>query len=545
MGIEQFPKLVSRLAQLGESQRALKTDDDLVRQLQSLHELHQQGGLTTPEFAAAKARLLAPPPPPKPQAPTSFSVLDYGADPSGSTDSTEAINSAVAAASRRGKEPCQPSYLCGLSIPTLLFPAGVYLISAPIQGDALYGLSCGIRGDGHAIIRQLNSSSDIFVATGLWRWTLSGLTLDGGANQVHIGNDNINTGFYEISDMVFSNASNTSIRTTPKTASTQITVSRSEFLVTQRVVVNYADKFVFADSWVEVGCPNTGDAGGSSCVRGRAVFENHVSLTIERMVGVPIPGGASQEGLPGFDLRWVDNYGYLKAVDSRFGGEGGGITIVVNKASFLEPTPPADAKTLPQGTRLSRLPQGSTIILERCEVDSYGSARNVQPERRSCIWLEQIPSVLIVRDSAGFAYAPSFGPPANFSLVKVDPNLIEGPQLAFAAQHERILTFEINEANNWCLPQPFLLVLLPFPQEMCCCEQVSAELCGFAGADAAVGRAQGVRRRAAAIRALAAEPVRHSAAPAWQRDDAARGHGMAVRSGWRARELGHDRAAAH
>ena len=104
-------------------------------------------------------------------------------------------------------------------------------------------------------------------------------------------------------------------------------------------------------------------------------------------------------------------------------------------------------------------------VIERCEVDSYGSARNVQPERRSCIWLEQIPSVLIVRDSAGFAYAPSFGPPANFSLVKVDPSLIEGPQLAFAAQHERILTFEINEANNWCLPRTFILVLLPFPSE--------------------------------------------------------------------------------
>jgi hypothetical protein len=61
---------------------------------------------------------------------------------------------------------------------------------------------------------------------------------------------------------------------------------------------------------------------------------------------------------------------------------------------------------------------GATVVIERCEVDSYGSARGVQPERRSNIWLEQIPSVLIVRDSQGFAYAPSFGPPANMSLVR-------------------------------------------------------------------------------------------------------------------------------
>ena len=62
--------------------------------------------------------------------------------------------------------------------------------------------------------------------------------------------------------------------------------------------------------------------------------------------------------------------------------------------------------------------KGATVVIERCEVDSYGSARGVQPERRSNIWLEQIPSVLIVRDSQGFAYAPSFGPPANMSLVR-------------------------------------------------------------------------------------------------------------------------------
>ena len=37
--------------------------------------------------------------------------------------------------------------------------------------------------------------------------------------------------------MAFSNASNTSIRTMPKTASTQITISRCEFMATQRVVV--------------------------------------------------------------------------------------------------------------------------------------------------------------------------------------------------------------------------------------------------------------------------------------------------------------------
>ena len=116
---------------------------------------------------------------------TTFNVLDYGADPTAGNDSTVAINTAVAAASHQAREPCSPVYLCGLSAPTLWFPAGEYVISGPITGAG-----CSVRGDGHAIIRQINRSSDIFVAEGAWRWELSGLTLDGGANQVHIGNSN-------------------------------------------------------------------------------------------------------------------------------------------------------------------------------------------------------------------------------------------------------------------------------------------------------------------------------------------------------------------
>jgi hypothetical protein len=436
---------------------ALAADEPSVsEQLRALFELHQQGGLTAGEFTEAKAAVLRPPVRavpdsslPHPGAYT-YNVLDYGADNTGRADSTAAINAAVTAASSAARVPCQPAYLCGMSVPTLWFPAGQYSISGPLAGDPKFGLSCSVRGDGHAVIVQTNSSSDIFVAEGLWRWELSGLTLVGGANQVHIGNNNINTGFYQISDMVFSNASNTSIRTTARTASTQVTISRCEFLLTQRVVVNHCDKMAFLDCWVEVGCPNQGDSGGPACIHGRAVFENYVALNIERMVGVPIPGGSTQEGLPGYNLRWIDNYGYIKAVDSRFGGEGGGITVVVNKASFLEPTPKPDEKSLPNGTKFSALPQGSTIILERCEVDSYGSARGVQPEFRSSIWLEQIPSVLIVRDSQGFAYAPAFGPPSNFSIVAVDPLLELDWQLEYAAQFENLLTFEIGLANNWC-----------------------------------------------------------------------------------------------
>ena len=43
----------------------------------------------------------------------------------------------------------------------------------------------------------------------------------------------------------------------------------------------------------------------------------------------------------------------------------------------------------------------------------------------------------------------------------MDPSLIDGPQLAFAARYERILTFDINEANNW-----FPLTFADLPEPM-------------------------------------------------------------------------------
>ena len=127
-----MPSLVSTVAACLPLLLCCGADQSLVAQLQSLHALHQEGGLTSPEFAAAKARLLAAPQT-QTTAPPSLSVVDYGADPSGRNDSTVAINKAVAAASARVTEPCQPVYLCGLSVPTLFFPAGEYVFRAIIR----------------------------------------------------------------------------------------------------------------------------------------------------------------------------------------------------------------------------------------------------------------------------------------------------------------------------------------------------------------------------------------------------------------------------
>ena len=69
--------------------------------------------------------------------------------------------------------------------------------------------------------------------------------------------------------------------------------------------------------------------------RNKAIFENHDKLTLLRLVGVPQPQA-------GHNSRWIDNgpgkgnpSALLVARDCRFGGEAGGMTVVVNRQSFL------------------------------------------------------------------------------------------------------------------------------------------------------------------------------------------------------------------
>ena len=49
----------------------------------------------------------------------------------------------------------------------------------------------------------------------------------------------------------------------------------------------------------------------------KALFVNRGFMILEKMLGVPSPSIGS---------RWIDNWSYLTARDSRFGGEGGGMT---------------------------------------------------------------------------------------------------------------------------------------------------------------------------------------------------------------------------
>ena len=293
---------------------------------------------------------------------TQWSVLDFGAVGDGEHDDTNAIQTALhfaGLATRGDYAGISQGGHASLQHPTLLFPRGTYRISRAlhVNGGVDGSRPCDLkvhdtnqscvcpawlRGES-ALLMQSNASADILFNPDVWRWKVSGLHFVGGRNHIYAGNNDTDKSFVTVSDCLFANASSAAIRTMGPawwdaaaaedqgpyfrgTASTQFTVRSSQFYSNEQVAVNWVDQMVVEDVWVERAGPN-----GSY---GKALFENHDRLYLSRMLGVPQP-------IAGNDQRWIDNYnhgvlgGTIVARDSRFGGEGGGFTVVVNYASFL------------------------------------------------------------------------------------------------------------------------------------------------------------------------------------------------------------------
>eukprot|EP01045_Picozoa_sp_COSAG04_P015443 COSAG04_NODE_1218_length_7708_cov_1.979629_9_plen_319_part_00 len=266
------------------------TDD-----LRTLADLRRSGDLSDAQFEAAKQASLRQAGGDSRQrsgwegGEGPLNVVRYGADPGGTNDSTAAFRAAIDfAVTKSYKVMNCGGGGCGRTIADLYVPAGRYRISDAID----VRVAPGIHGEGTAIIEQTNSSADIFYGAGVWRTQISGLHFMGGQNHLHFGTNNENTGFITVERCVFTNASSAAIRMIPPhpavakgqkpyqgSASTQVTVSKSEFFTCERVVVNHCDAFFFLDNWVN--CGDRRHAGGCSettCQKGVACFENHDGL---------------------------------------------------------------------------------------------------------------------------------------------------------------------------------------------------------------------------------------------------------------------------
>eukprot|EP01043_Picozoa_sp_COSAG02_P026124 COSAG02_NODE_1495_length_12314_cov_33.691691_7_plen_795_part_00 len=443
-------------AKAGVKHKGVKTDSSDIESCALA--AHAAQAVAAQATAAAAAALTAldrlqggpVPPPPPVAAPGVYNVLSYGADSSGHSDSTAAIQAAVHDAMDHASNDAQSE---------VLFPSGTYTISATVNITALnHTQSSGVtlRGIGVAKITMMNEKCedcDIFCSDGLWRFEISHLWMQNGKGHLNIGNHNINQGFFLIHDCSFFNASGVAINTMNAnqtgaaggSASTQVVVRDCKFNECNQVLVNNCDWSTMEQCWIEASC-GTG---------ARGVIENHDKLFLRDVLGVPCNkmGTAAKPHIPS-ETYWIGNYGFTHAHNFRFGGEMGGFLPVMNFAPFMchEIFGPKAADgfqyeycglvnksggALPTKMRSS---PSSSIILESCLfAGSWGHAYGAE------VYLVEIPAQLVIRDS----WMDTERDNESNVVVKIDPAInLDGPYLnnTFAST----VRLDIS-ANNWGL----------------------------------------------------------------------------------------------
>ncbi|OHB54851.1 MAG: hypothetical protein A2Y12_05410 [Planctomycetes bacterium GWF2_42_9] len=270
-----------------------------------------------------------------------INVMNYGAKGDGKTDDTEAIKAAMKAATIRisASSPVDTYYQAG---PTLVFPCGEYVVSDEIPVTALE-----IRGEGRAVIRQINNDKNILVSKNAWRVVISNLTFLGGRNQVDLYNPNIESGQIIIELCQFYGASGFGVST--DVLSTTVKIKDCEFIFCHQSWCNKrSDQSIMRDCWITTG----------KNVEDKAAIEHRgMRLTIENLTGVTIVGSPR--------LRWIDHYGAdITLKQCRFGGEGGGFTPVYNFRKYIKSDDTAFDAAF-----------GANILIDNCFV-AAGSTSN-------------------------------------------------------------------------------------------------------------------------------------------------------------------------
>ena len=358
-------------------------------------------------------------------------VRDFGAIPNDRKDDTEAIEKAVAASIklRKGIRPENGSYIfCG---PAIFFSPGRYLISRQIK---LSGSTSLRSNSGKAIIQWLelpgidDKLKESMFKINAYGNKIENLKFIGGKTHLLFHNSNINQTLIEINSCEFQLATDFSIRAIPSGKadhlSTQLSIRNCKFIFNYRCLENYCDYAAVIDTWIELRQPQMID--------GAAFVNRNGHLFFDRIIGVPcadISKAPKDGGKNLNNARWVDNYGSFTAVNSRFGGEGGGIPII--------------HQFRPVNIKYPWVVFGSKIRITSSSVFT-GSTRRPMG---SIIVLHALPQMVVLCDNVGPVNNPVFKVAPDFDLLADIKRLKNGKQ---GKKLKKFILYEVK--NNLSYP---------------------------------------------------------------------------------------------
>ncbi len=249
--------------------------------------------------------------------------------------------------------------------PTVVFPAGKYLIN-----DALViGPYTRLKGLGQAVIIQANAAKDIIVSTDFRRNEFHNLTLYGGINQIELSMGTTSEpAMITIDHCGFYAGTGYAVYASQTSGGSRLHISNSWMVRCKQFLYNALDTARVSDTWIE---PYDGYGANDT-----AQIVNYGQLALRGITGVPANTAYST-------VRWIDNYNSVHISGGcRFGGEGGGIPIVYQMRSALAPSAAWATGTV---YAVGDYVHGTTDLL-RCIVAHTSTTGGAHPDPNVLYW---------------------------------------------------------------------------------------------------------------------------------------------------------------
>lgn len=254
-----------------------------------------------------------------------------------------------------------------------------------VEGDL--PVWCALVSEGRSTIKSLNNTKDIMKGNDSYYVYTADITFLGGKSQLVKQNNNINAGMWLHERVWFEGANdyapqdlNTSMAY-PVT-STQPIYNECRWIRCKKALKTQADHTFLVGGWMQ---PEGDFFDGDTAF----IYTGGMLSMNELML---IPGGTFPA-----KSRWIDNHGAVRAFQTRFGGEGGGLPCIYHYATPVR--------------YLTGDPQSFECGISLLQCTLYGGA-GARPDQGIIVIQGELPNVVRITDSTG---------PITAAYIKNDP----------------------------------------------------------------------------------------------------------------------------